>query len=259
MAGALDELNARISELRADLTFVALAAQLRPRIGDVVQWNAVGVGEVLELVKKFMGAKSSRPEGVYGPLLVRLLAAFERYLRLLVIQSVEQRTSGAVTYDKLSETLRKRNLILSGRALAAIDDPRDHLTLDFESLISNLASCKPGSGSYRLNAQAFSGTVTGASPSVIDKALQYVDVSNCWDGVGGNATLAKLLKTKGPRATGVRAQERLKELWRWRNHLAHGGDEEIALTEFQLHEAIDFVDSFGVALDTAVKKRLNGH
>ena len=256
MAIALDELNARIAELRADLTFVALAAQLRPRIGDVVHWQAVG--EVLDLVKQFMNAKSSRPEGVYGPLLVRLLAAFERYLRLLIVQSVERRASGASTFDELSETLSKRNLILTGRVLAAIDAPRDHLTLDIEALISNLASCKRGSGSFRLNTQAFSATVTGASPAVIEKALQYVDVSDWWDGVGANAALAKHLQTKGARATGDRAHERLKELWRWRNHLAHGGDEEIALTESQIREAIDFVDSFSAALDKVVEKRLNG-
>lgn len=87
-----------LPSFRADLTFVALATQLRPRIGDVVQWHAVG--EVLDLVKQFMNAKSSRPEGVYGLLLIRLLAAFERYLRLLIVQSVERRASGASTYDE---------------------------------------------------------------------------------------------------------------------------------------------------------------
>jgi hypothetical protein len=256
VSAALDELKARIAEIKADLTFVALATQLRPRIGDVVQWQAAG--EVLELVRQFMSAKSNRPEGVYGPLLVRLLAAFERFMRLLIVQSVEHRASGAETYDELSKTISQRNLILTGRVLATIDAPRDHLTLDIESLISNLASCKRGSGSFRLNSQAFSATVTGASPSVIEKALQYVDVSDCWDGVGANVALAKQLQTRGTRATGDRAHERLKELWRWRNHLAHGGDEEIALTESQLLEAIDFVDSFSAALDIVVKKRLNG-
>jgi hypothetical protein len=109
VAVALDELTARISELRADLQFVALAAQLRPRIGEVIQWEAVG--EVRELARQFMSAKSTRPEGVYGPLLVRLLAAFERYLRLLIIQSVEKRAFGATTFERLSEALIKRNLI----------------------------------------------------------------------------------------------------------------------------------------------------
>lgn len=254
MAAPLDELNTRISELKADLAFVALAAQLRPRIGDVVQWQ--GAGEALQLVKQFMSAKSSRPEGVYGPLLIRLLAAFERYLRMLIIQSVQQRASGARTYDELPEILGNRNLVLTGRLLAAIDAPREHLTLDIDSLVANLASCKRGSGSFRLNAQAFSATVTGASPAVIEKALENVDVTGWWDGVGGSTTLAELLGTKGARATGHRARERLKELWRWRNHLAHGGDEEIALSESQLREAIDFVACFSVALDSAVKRQL---
>lgn len=255
MPAALDELNARITDLKADLTFVALAAQLRPRIGDVIQWQVAG--NVLDLVKQFMNAKSSRPEGVYGPLLVRLLAAFERYLRLLIVQSVEQHASGAPTYDELSESLSQRNIVLTGRVLATIDVPRDHLALDVESLISNLATCKRGSGSFRLNAQAFSATVTGASPAILERTLQYVDVSGCWDGVGANASLAKLLQTKGTRATGDRARERLRELWRWRNHLAHGGDEEIALTELQLREAIDFVHAFGTALDVAVRKSVD--
>ncbi len=254
MAAALDELNARISELRADLTFVALATQLRPRIGDVIQWQAVG--DVLELARQFMNAKSVRPEGVYGPLLVRLLAAFERYLRMLITQSVDHRASAVETYDELPESLSNRNLVLTGRILAAIDSPREHLTLDIESLITNLASCKRGSRSFRLNAQAFSATVTGASPVVIERALENVNVADWWDGVGANTNLAQLLGTKGARATGGRAYERLKELWRWRNHLAHGGDEEIALSELQLREAIDFVACFSAALDSAVERQL---
>lgn len=257
MAAPLGELNTRISELKADLAFVALAVQLRPRIGDVVQWQPAG--DAHQLVRQFMDVKSSRPEGLYGPLLIRLLAAFERYLRMLIIQSVEQRAANVQTFDDLPRILSDRNIVLTGRVLASIESPRDHLTMDTESLVANLATCKRGSGAFRLNAQAFSATVTGAGPTIIEKALKNVDVSNWWDGVGGNATLAGLLGTKGARATGARACERLKELWRWRNHLAHGGDEEIALSESQLREAIDFVACLSGALDTAVQRKLKGH
>lgn len=257
MAGALDELNTRISELNADLGFVVLAAQLRPRIGAVVQWQATG--EVLELVKRFMSMKSSRPEGVYGPFLIRLLAAFEKYLRMLIIQSVDQRASAVRSYDELPARLSKRNLVLTGRVLANIDAPRDHLTLDIDSLIANLASCRRGSGSFRLNAWAFSASITGASPAVIEKALGNVDLTGWRDAVGGNTVLAELLGTKGARATGDRACEKLRELWKWRNHLAHGGDNEITLSEAQFREAIDFVGLFSAALDSAVKKELKSH
>jgi hypothetical protein len=257
MAGPLDELNTRISELKADLEFVAIAAQLRPRLGAVVHWQAEG--HELQLVRQFMGGRASRPEGLYGPLLIRLLAALERYLRMLIIQSVEQRASEAQSFDELPTVLGNRNVVLSGRVLAAAENPRDHLTMDTESLVANLATCRRGNKAFRLNAQAFSATVTGAGPNIVEKALESVDVSNWWDGIGGNLALAKLLGTKGARATGDRARERLKEIWRWRNHLAHGGDEETALSESQLREAVEFVSCFGNALDEVVKKRLRGN
>jgi hypothetical protein len=130
---------------------------------------------------------------------------------------------------------------------------------NIDSLILNLATCKRGSDSFRLNAAAFSAAVTGVGPSVLEKALQSIDVRNCWDGVGSHTQLARLLQTKGTRATGDRARERLKELWRWRNNLAHGGDEEIALTREQLEEAIDFVNALGEAIAMVVKKSFDSH
>jgi hypothetical protein len=256
MAGPLDELNTRISELRADLEFVALAAQLRPRIGAVVHWQ--GRAHEVQLVRQFMEGKLSRPEGLYGPLLIRLLAALERYLRLLIIYSVEHRTSEAQFFDDLPKGLCNRNVVLTGRVLAAIENPRDHLPMDTESLVANLASCRRGSKAFRLNSQAFSATVTGAGPSIVERALETVDVSDWWDAVGADPSLAELLGTKGARATGGRARERLKEIWRWRNHLAHGGDEETAVSESQLRDAVEFVSRFGGALDLVVKKRLKG-
>ncbi len=254
MADPMDELNARIAELKVNLAFVALATRLRPRIGEAIQWGAAG--EVLLLVKEFMDNKSVRVEGVYGPLFIALMASFERYVRMLVIQTVEKQAAVAKTYDEIPATLANRNLVLTGRVLANVDAPRDHITLNVESLISNLASCKSGNAAFRLNARAFSTTVTGVNPAVVEEALKAVGVTEWWDGVGGSAELAGLLGTRKPRETGLRARERLKELCRWRNHLAHGGDEEIALSETQLREAIDFVVSFSDALNKTVQKHL---
>jgi hypothetical protein len=254
MADALDELNARIAELRGNLAFVALAARLRPRIGDAIRWEA-GV-EVVQLAREFMNSATVRLEGVLGSLFVALMASLERYVRMLVIQAVEKQAELAKTYDEVPPTLANRNLVLTGRVLANIDAPREHITIDIESMISNLASCKRGNSAFRLNVQAFSTTVTGVSPGVVEEALKAAGVPEWWDGVGGSAKLAGLLGTRGPRDTGNRARERLKELCRWRNHLAHGGDEEVALSEAQLLEAIDFVVLFSDALNRSVQKHL---
>jgi hypothetical protein len=255
MATPLDDLNARVSELKIDLAFVALATQLRPRLLPVVQWDATA--DVVELARSFMNSKSWRPEGVYGPLLVRLVAEFERYIRMLIAESVQKSVAGVAKYDDLPEHIARRNIALTGKLLAAIEAPRDHLTFEIDSLIANLASCKRGSGSFRLNELAFSAIITGVSPDLVEKALQNVGVAgNLWDGAGLSVALEKQLGTNGPRETGTRARERLKEICRWRNSLAHGGDEDIALSESDLVEAIDFVTCLSGALDQAVRKQL---
>jgi hypothetical protein len=254
VTAALEEFKTRVGEIDSDLTFVSLAAQLRPRVGEIVQWQVQG--EAIQLVRKFMNSDSSRPEGVYGSLLVRLIATLERYLRTLVIYAVEQRAKQAQTYDELSPALAKRNLLLSGRVLATLEIPTDRPAMDVPSLLANLATCRSGSNAFRLNSQAFSATLTGAGPSVVEKALQQVDVHKLWDRVGASAPLAKYLATKGPRDTGDRASHRLSELWRWRNHLAHAGDEETTVSETDLCSAIEFVKLLGAAIDVAASKQL---
>jgi hypothetical protein len=250
MSRALDELDAGLVDFRADSAFVSLAARLRPRLGDVVNWNAHG--EATALAREFMSSKGSRIEGVLGPLLVRLMAALERYIRTLIEEALVLHAGRAPNYEQLAPHLKTRNTALTGTLLASIESPRSHLTLHFDSLIANLASCQPGSTTYQLNAKAFSAVVAGTGPATLEKALANVGISDWWDKIGSNEGLAKLLGTKGPRATGREARVRLDELWRWRNQLAHGGDEEVALSEDQLQGCVVLVRTFAAVLDSVV-------
>ncbi len=254
MATPLEDFESRIAELLVEVDFLTLATRLRPRLGDVIRWDAQG--DVLDLARFFMGTKFSRAEAMYAAVLIRLLAAFERYVRNLVESAVEHRATAAGTYEKLSSALASRNIALTGRILAFIDTPREHLVFNIANLVENLASCRPGNATFRLNSSAFSAVVTGSSPPVIERALQNIDVTEFWDLVGANEGLAKVLGTKGTRATAERAKERLKELWRWRNHLAHGGDEEVELSEAQLRDVVAFVRALATGLDDVVKRQL---
>lgn len=249
MSKALEELRNSLAELEADLGFVSLATRLRPRLGEIVNWDAAR--EVVELARKFMSARDARAEGLFGPLLVRLLASLERYARNLVGEALAVHASRAATYDQIPPHIKTRNVALTGTLLAFTESPRDYLTIHIDTLVANLASCKSGNATYQLNAQAFAAAVTGAGAPAIEKALANVGIHDCWDRIGGDGTLAGVLGTKGARATGKQARSRLEELSRWRNHLAHGGDEEVSLTEDQLRECIAFVSAFSAALDDA--------
>lgn len=253
MPNPLEELNLAIAELKTDLTFVASAFYLRPRLSEIIDWDRSR--EAADLAQRFMNVKDARPEGIYGPLLVRLMAAFERYLRLLIGECVALRASTARSFDELPKKLVNRNLILTGRILASMETPRDYISFDLDALVQNLASCKAGSDSFILNAQVFSATVLSVNPIGIDKALESIDVTDCWDSLGSDPKLERVLGTRGARDTGTQAAERLKELSRWRNHVAHGGD-GIVISFVQLRDAMDFLGVFSVALDVAVKKQI---
>jgi hypothetical protein len=244
-----EELAILIDEITTDADFVAFAAQLRPRLNGVVRWEGMGVEE-RGIVQSFLRIKDSRPEGLYGPLLVRVLAAFERYVRTLVNWTVEQRNGTAKKYEDLSPTIANRNRILTGRVLAAAELP-DHLVFDIPTLIENLATCKAG-GAFRLNTTVFSFGIAGCSPKHLDTALEHVDIGDCWDSVGRDAQLVAILGTKGARATGTSAKEKLKELSRLRNHLAHGGDGTPMISETDLRDAIAFITAFSKALEDLV-------
>jgi hypothetical protein len=251
MPSPLSELEAQIEAIQADMDFVKLASQLRPRMGSILIWDAQGEGT--DIAKKFIRLTTSVPEGVYGPLLVRLLACLERYLRTTIADVVARKTKMAKTYDELADNLGSRNLVLTGRLLSTLDTPRDYLTLNIDEMIDNLASCRKGSSSFKLNALAFSATLAGVNPSVIEKAFDNVDVSKWWDKIGANPKAVALMGTKGTHATGLRVKERLKELAKWRNHVAHGGDGQLVISDSELSDAIQFVAIFSRALDAIVQ------
>jgi len=240
--------------LEANLVFVAIATSLRPRLGSVLNWGAGG--EVIKLAQSFLNAKESRPENLYVALLVRALAAFERFARQLVEDAVGRTGARAGSYDDLVQRVRDRNTVLTGRLLASLDEPRDYLVIDARLLAENLASCAPGSSSFRLNAAAFAAVVVSGSPPVLERALKNLDIENWWDALGGPASLQRLLGTTGPRATGLAACDRLEQLWRWRNLTVHAGDAETVVTESNLRDAIHFVRTLAAALGQVVIARL---
>lgn len=246
MSAALREFQARMSELEEDLAFVTFAASLRPRLSNALHWEP---SEETDLARHFIATKGARLEGVLGSLLVRVLAALERYLRRLVEELIKIHQDNAANFDDLSEHVRVRNMVLSGRLLASLDSPRSHFVYEYQRLITNLASCGPGRSNFRLNGAAFGAVVSGTGPTTIETALANVGIKNWWDRIGDDLRLSGSLGTNGARATGKRARQRLEEIWRWRNHLAHGGDDEITLSEAQFRDCLDFVKTLAEALD----------
>jgi hypothetical protein len=98
--------------------------------------------------------------------------------------------------------------------------------------------------------------VTSASPQILERSLQNLDIGAWWDAIGKSTTLQKILGTKRVRETGEEVRSHLTDLWRRRNFIAHAGDEDVTLSDSNVFSAIDFIEALAVALDQEVKQRL---
>jgi hypothetical protein len=257
MSQALEELSLRLVELKNDLSLLEYAFELRPRINQVLDFEKRG--EVLELARKFGALAGNQPASFYGPMLIRLVASFERYLRSLMRETVEAWVKKAKTFDQLPEGLGERNLILSGRFIANSDFPREHLSIDLVALVDNLATCRTGSNDFKLNSSAFMTLITGVTPDVIENSLKAARITNWWNAVGADRALQTQLNSTRTSDTTKKAATRLKELSRWRNNWAHGGDDEVSLTNVELTGALEFLSVFSKALDVTVAKQIHAN
>ena len=164
MAAAYEEFHARLEELERTVNFTAASASLRPRLGDALKWE-VG-GEAIQLAVSFMSAKVT-VEDIYAALLVRAVASFEHFARVLVEEAARHTAASGKSYAELGEHVNVRHTVLTGRLLSALEELPEYQTIDVEQIVNNLASCISGRSGFRLNTSAFSAVVTSPKPGVI--------------------------------------------------------------------------------------------
>ena len=255
MSQALIEFNLRLADFKNDLSLLEYAFELRPRIKQVLDPSKQGA--VFDLAMKFGNLEGNQPESFYGPMLIRLVASFERYLRLLMRDAVEGWAKRAKTFDQLPDGLGDRNLVLSGRVIGNSDSPRDYFNVDLVALVDNLITCRNGTTTFRLNPIVFMDLINGITHDIIEKGLKAIKIHNWQNAIGADKALQAQLNCIRTCDATKQMVARLKELSRWRNNWAHGGDNEPSLRSTEIRSAVDFLSAFSNALDLIVMKQIN--
>jgi hypothetical protein len=251
---ALSEFDLRLDELSKDLSLLERTFELRPRIFQVLDFEKRS--EALNAARAFGETTGNQPANLSGPMLVRLVASFERYLRKLMEETVDAWAKKAKGFDHLPNGLAERNLVLSGRFIASSDSLRDYFSIDLVEIVENLATCRQGSDSFTLNSSVFMDLIHGVTFDVIEKSLQQIRISSWTSAVSGDKDLQKLLGLIRVPDVTKEITKRLKKLSRWRNNWAHGGEEETSLTFKEVREEANFLLTFSKALDAAVTKQI---
>lgn len=254
MPGPVAEIRARIADIEANVHLIEVSTTLRPRLNGVLRWEAGG--EAIALAKSFLEAKEHRREAIFSALLVQAMAAFERFLRQTLAHGLATISSRVGAYADLPVSLRNSHVTLTGRLLANHLGLKDHISLDIGALSGNLHSCYLEVSPPPLNTNAFTATVSSASPDAIDSALDYFEIEGFWDQLGQQAETQKILGTTGSRDTAKLAREYHSQLCRQRNMVCHGGDEEVALSSDEIRRALRYLSVCSTTLESLLAVRL---
>src|SRR5438270_6196536 len=127
-APAIREFEASLSDVEDNLGFVESAAWLRPRLGELLNWSALGEESRIRC-QSFMGQKNVQLDLIYRGMFVLIAGAFEQLIRRCLRDAVAHISTTSPRYVDLDTELVRQNVMRTGRALATILDPPAHLDL----------------------------------------------------------------------------------------------------------------------------------
>jgi RiboL-PSP-HEPN len=254
-SAAVKEFNLALNELEASLAFLRTSTKLRPRLNGLLNWPVIE-GEAKKLVTDFLNQKSVELGVQYRGMLVVLSGAFEQLVRRIVHEVVVTINTSVKNYDQLSEKVRMQNILRTGRVLTTIGEPPDHITVDYNKLAKQLATCIAGADTFTLNAEAFTLFISVVSPQHLTTVCDSVGVMVDWDDFGREKTFESMLETKGVHATGKAVADQLDKFTKLRNRFAHTGAGGMVVTDGEVESFIRFFRVFASTLAPLVARKL---
>lgn len=252
---AEDAFRRSVGDFRNLLAFLKVANYLRPKLGEVLNWNDWTTLDEhsKDLATQFMGQKDYNLEVGYNGMIVSIAASFEEFVRQLIREAVVEICRRVKTYQKLKKRFQELHLVSTGHALASLHNPPIESTYNYEKMCQNLGNCYSGTTSLTLNEDVFHSKLPGMNKESLDKAFERINVTLEWDDIGKNANLQAVLQLEGARDTAKGAGEWLDDFAVQRNRIAHTGVSKFLVKLSDIEEAIAFFDVFTPALGDAVE------
>jgi hypothetical protein len=253
---SLKEFNATLDDLAGSLQFLKASSRLRPRLGNLLNWDTVGELDAKVLVDNYIKSKNVEPTAFYRGFLIVLAGAFEYLVRRLLAETILSINQAVVNFDELLPKVKIQNTIRTAEALRTISEPLDHLNFDFEELAVNLATCRSGATSFALNAEAFAIRITNVGPIHLFEIFERAGIKLTWDDFGKDPTLQALFEQKSTRPTSIAIEGFLDRFIKTRNRLAHTGSGGIIVTEDEIEVLLRFFGIFSTILARVVHSKL---
>ncbi|MGD0660321.1 MAG: HEPN domain-containing protein [Syntrophorhabdales bacterium] len=250
---ALAPFKIHLDEVRNCVAFMKASNRLQSSLGKVINWELKGTYEVA-LATSFVRLDPLQFRPVLNGLFVTAVAAFEDFLRSVIIVVARQKVQRSKTFHELGQSFINRHMEYSGRLLATVNSPPAHLSVDYYDLCRRLGTCLPDSKSVEINETALS-FIRG-----VTEIETFVDCINALgyrlqlDDLSRDKELQKLLGTKKARETSKELRNSLREVVQNRHKIAHSGQSYAELTEAVFSSRLDLLELTAVSIVTHLKK-----
>jgi hypothetical protein len=184
---------------------------------------------------------------------VTVMAAFEEFLRSVLVLALREKIKQAQSFKDLGEALVNRHMEYSGRLLVGLNNPPTHPPIDHFDLCRKLGTCLPESTQFELNETALSLVRDLTQLETFMECLGVFGFKLQWDDLGRERDVQQSLQTKHARETSKRLQEYLRDAVRMRNRIAHTGQAAADVGDDVLSEELAIFR----ATATAIAARLN--
>jgi hypothetical protein len=135
-----ETLEADLVEIGKTLNFVQMSFRVYAQTGNMLPYVAE-VGELRELLVHFRNNKLTDVSSIYQAMFVQIWAAFEFFVRGLIISYLEGFCSRRRDFSSLEKYgLIRRNILHTGIAFQQIFENRSNMAIDFYAFARNVAT-----------------------------------------------------------------------------------------------------------------------
>ncbi len=249
---------ARLDEISLHATFIDESRSVINQITPYLDQQSLNLNPALKngyfSYKQTLG--QVRPDDITTALTLQGCAAFEWYLRSLVVKSAESISNKYSNYSDVPDQVLQSNIHLTGRLLSIQANAQPHDRVNTDSYCKNLGDCHSQGSSFQLNSDVFGKFSSTFDGETIENLLKRVGFNLVWDDIGRNPAVKTFTGETGPRRAGLSMKAKLNDLVINRNNIAHRGDGSVTSTNSQLCHDLELLSLLASRLTKLVQDYL---
>jgi hypothetical protein len=248
-------LKADLAEISRTLDFVHISFRVSAQSGNIIS-RVADDRELRELLVELQKKKLTEITAVYQALFVQVWAAFELFIRNLIIAYVEEFCVAKSDFSALQKQgLIDRNIHHTGITFQQVFENRSNVVIDFYAMAKNVATAVPASDHVVLNSSAFAMFLKGPNSDGIKDAFKRIGISKFdWIDIASAPRLQKVFDTKRTVDTSRAIEKFLVDATKKRNNIVHRGDGLVPITEGELRHELKVIEALAGALKETLKR-----